>query len=1479
MSETDILVENAKAAARDRSPAVQGLRQDAAVEQEAHQIEAATRYMNSLQDPAVLADAAGTPNQIEPDDTDEGIATTPLTDDSFLPFSEDIPKQYNLGQQQLDDEASGNKREPGSYSNQYLKPDQITINGYDLASGQKHKNLYDLDPNRVQSSLDKIRNAEMNSEWGADVTGIEGAAEMADAILDKGLGYEQFKHVMEDVGMPEDQIRMAWGAADEARAQSELQEYLEGTDVSQEEMTAAQEMPEEKYTREDLNSLDDWQSAAATLYEAEEGQPWSGSPEDLTDWAVNEMSNFNWRIAGTPMINGSSMAYYASEALRKGGDYAGALNNLISIYDNTKTDFGMVKNSLGALATDPLTYAGIGVGKGASMIMAQVAKKRLQATLGKIAGGAAGSTGIGAVEGAGYAGYEQKKRQDVEMAAGARTEYDYGKVGKMAGMGAAVGGTAGALLSEPALKMYAKAFRQMRANAKKGQYRMPGSPMAQVGGVGNVGDFTPFKGVGAEDRVGTRVPSSPDAKENAIDDPLVVGIKSLSESDALEKNIKIMEGYDALRAHPDPNATLEERTEFIKQQLIDNLLWLHDQMDPALRERAKQWYNGARKKSEEWAEEYNLETRQVAAAIAALSPQKDWFQNMSMAERVMDIWTKFQDFQPNKAMIDEGDRIYLPNKAKHLETDNDRVKIAVWNDIKNKTLSELKTDYERGLWVRAFDQSNNPRSHRVWSPEGDMQDMALNNAGNELPTMWGSVPTIGNAIAAVRDGSKKNISKVIGSMHKVRNFYNNIVSPMSDRGEVTIDTHAVAAALMQPHGGSAKEVTDNLGGGAASALTGDAGTYGIFADAYREAAAQRGVLAREMQSITWEEVRTIFDNKSEAVKRNTKSVWNEYKRGTIEADEARRQVDEIARAASKSSSREPSWAAKPPGSNAGTRSSSYEKELSGDGLPRRDSPTDAGTVSGDTRRAEGERARRDALRSGVYSTARPRWTGDAKVRVYRGKSGAGDQGLRGVKQVFDLKDGGKGQTYRNLLKNTDLPTNPVYHELDAGDMAPTFQAGIADSAKNNKFGAAVHVYSPEEYAEMRLFQSPDGKSGFAIKDDGEIVSVYSPGGGNVFPMLQLAVEQGGTKLEAFDTVLPEIYEQAGFKVTKTTPWDDKHMPEGWDKETFAEFNNGEPAVVEMEYDPNYTKLADEGTPATEALDITPEAKSAWQEKRKAKVNKDRETGKGRDPTVRYEKVEEAAAKLEAGDISVKQFKNVVKKVDPPPIAKTVTEVPTYEEIAQSITKKIDETGIIGLNVSVPVGTEVSSRLDIPAYRQYGTWIPTIHEPTPQGSKAGKVMGYGQAAHLTDVKFGTTPKDAMKVAKGSAKYPFSTMDGKWASNDPVKSQKETAKIVKQMDDKGIYKDKDGNEWVQVGMNPARSSGYYVKGEYDKLELLSGAEEVIQVGSVVVAKNPTRVKLSDPDAAKKLGAKEGAALFSLLAAGISLGGEDMDGEPEA
>lgn len=158
----------------------------------------------------------------------------------------------------------------------------------------------------------------------------------------------------------------------------------------------------------------------------------------------------------------------------------------------------------------------------------------------------------------------------------------------------------------------------------------------------------------------------------------------------------------------------------------------------------------------------------------------------------------------------------------------------------------------------------------------------------------------------------------------------------------------------------------------------------------------------------------------------------------------------------------------------------------------------------------------------------------------------------------------------SVFEKASISSPPVYELTPGTKAALAFRDAIERSKVGNPYGAAVHVYEPGEYAQMRLFLTPDGTAGAALKGD-DIVSVFNttkgPHKGVANALLALAIQQGGRKLDAFDTVLPGLYSRLGMRVESRMKWDDKHAPKGWDKKTFAAFNNGEPDVVFMRYDP------------------------------------------------------------------------------------------------------------------------------------------------------------------------------------------------------------------------------------------------------------------------------------------------------------------------
>ena len=68
----------------------------------------------------------------------------------------------------------------------------------------------------------------------------------------------------------------------------------------------------------------------------------------------------------------------------------------------------------------------------------------------------------------------------------------------------------------------------------------------------------------------------------------------------------------------------------------ENLNWIMDKLPQEFQDRAKYWYVGANRFSEELAIKYGIPRQSMSGVLAALSPQMDWFKNASLGERVVD---------------------------------------------------------------------------------------------------------------------------------------------------------------------------------------------------------------------------------------------------------------------------------------------------------------------------------------------------------------------------------------------------------------------------------------------------------------------------------------------------------------------------------------------------------------------------------------------------------------------------------------------------------------------------------------------------------------------------------------------------------------------------------------------------------------------------------------------------------------------------
>ena len=177
------------------------------------------------------------------------------------------------------------------------------------------------------------------------------------------------------------------------------------------------------------------------------------------------------------------------------------------------------------------------------------------------------------------------------------------------------------------------------------------------------------------------------------------------------------------------------------------------------------------------------------------------------------------------------------------------------------------------------------------------------------------------------------------------------------------------------------------------------------------------------------------------------------------------------------------------------------------------------------------------------------------------------------------------------------------------------------------------------------------------------------------------------------------------------------------------------------------------------------------------------------------------------------------------------EVPTpatSKEIAYTVTTNTahNHMPIIGVNTQVEDGVPVALRYDVNAYENYETWVVAVHDGT---EASGGIIGYGGFARIKNVQFFSIPTAAMNIAAGKPKAPIARMFGNFVNDTAENITKEAQQFM------------GSGEWTQIGMNPERASYFYNKGTGKPV---ISADEVVQVGSLVLAKNVVEVNVDNP-----------------------------------
>lgn len=358
--------------------------------------------------------------------------------------------------------------------------------------------------------------------------------------------------------------------------------------------------------------------------------------------------------------------------------------------------------------------------------------------------------------------------------------------------------------------------------------------------------------------------------------------------------------HPGLKPTDDPDEAREAYLDLAKR----NLLAIHDRFSPDARATSSGWYRAANYVGKAIANDHNLPSQAGHAIVAVLSPQNPWDNNVSMAERVADTLANGQNHPWTPKMDEVGARIF--NKDKDLEN---------LSKIKGKTLGELKSDVDdhtlQAMWIRAFDEAHNTKQYKSIDPSGQF------TTTNKNPYTWFSTGPIAKAVSIFHNPSIENISQQLGEKNKVRSFYENISDPEGPNA-VTADTHAVAAAHGRPLGSGSDAVNHNFGtspekkkqtpdwrSARNDAETGLHGTYGLTADATRMAAHERGIRPQQMQSITWEGARNLFEGKKgKKYQDMIDGLWNQYRDGELSHHEVWDEIERVMGGIKK-----PSWAA------------------------------------------------------------------------------------------------------------------------------------------------------------------------------------------------------------------------------------------------------------------------------------------------------------------------------------------------------------------------------------------------------------------------------------------------------------------------------------------------------------------------------------------------------------------------------------------
>lgn len=215
-----------------------------------------------------------------------------------------------------------------------------------------------------------------------------------------------------------------------------------------------------------------------------------------------------------------------------------------------------------------------------------------------------------------------------------------------------------------------------------------------------------------------------------------------------------------------------------------------------------------------------------------------------------------------------------------------------------------------------------------------------------------------------------------------------------------------------------------------------------------------------------------------------------------------------------------------------------------------------------------------------------------------------------------------------------------------------------------------------------------------------------------------------------------------------------------------------------------------------------------------------------------------------GEITPEQYVDIIRKNRGDASYKSLPLLPSDNAIRQTLrgTKKdfvgkenVKPDPVSGKPRDYNEGDIVESRLDIPAYKDKGVYVVAIHPPRPKNAeKTPSPLNYVATVRLKDVTFEAPVSIAVLIGLNETpKNTVATMKGKYVSGGTDASDVENYESAE--------KYLNDSKWTQIGYNPYLASYFWTRKDFNPVV---SADEVVQIGGLIFAKNAKTTTVSDP-----------------------------------